>query len=161
MQLVDQLEQKWVPEGHPVLDLVPPDFKAPADMVFKQQMRSPVVTKRNFWSVFKTMRDNMDRTITGLPPTFVGQMGSALDDDENRHREVVDLLEGYRRLRRRPTPHQLANEDAEVIDDEDGYGDGEGGYHHSDWDPEGEEDSEYDFEGDEPLLEVQLTEDEE
>lgn len=161
MTLVDQLEEKWVPKGHPVLDLVPPDFQAPADIVFNQRMGSPVVTKRNFWAIFKTMRDKMDQALTTLPPTFRGQMGSALDEDENRHREVVELLDGYQRLRRRPPPTETVEEAHNAIAGGVEDGDGADGAVQSDWDPDSDDNKfDFDFEGNVPLLEVELTNDE-
>ncbi|KLO07950.1 hypothetical protein SCHPADRAFT_795124, partial [Schizopora paradoxa] len=55
LRMLQQFEDEWLPVGHPVLDLVPPDFKALADHVFLGAMRNPQIKKKNFWKTFKTM----------------------------------------------------------------------------------------------------------
>ncbi|KLO11955.1 hypothetical protein SCHPADRAFT_941604 [Schizopora paradoxa] len=99
LSILDQFEKTWLPAGHPVLDLVPPEFKAPADRVFIDQLRRPIIKKKNFWTIFRKMRSKMDREMNSLPPTFPVEMGSVLEDDARLHKEVVNLLEGYQKLR--------------------------------------------------------------
>ncbi|KLO05213.1 hypothetical protein SCHPADRAFT_788218, partial [Schizopora paradoxa] len=52
LRILQQFEDKWLPKGHPVLDLVPPEFRELADNVFIGEMRSPKITKRKFWTTF-------------------------------------------------------------------------------------------------------------
>ncbi len=132
------MENDWIPEGNPVLDLVPPEFKLVADEVFMQNLGGPEVDKDSFWIVYSEMRDAVEEKLRSLPPSFKTDMGTVLRDNNEKDEEELPLLEGYSRLCGRPNRDPL----------EEGNRDGE-------WDASSDDSESDDY--DEALYDVELT----
>lgn len=146
LDLIDEMREEYIPEGSTVLDIVPPEFKELLDDVYIRQLRSPRVNGRNLWDIYTDVIDRVKRRLAGIPPTFVDQMRTRLNEDEREEKTAVPLLEGYNKLRGRPR-----REESTV---EPGAGEWEQLV-----DYDGDESDDY-AEDDDPLYEIELTEDE-
>ncbi len=138
--LIDEMENDWVPQGHPVLDLVPPEFKVMADKVFIQNLGCPDVDKDSLWVVYMEMRNLIKEELRYLPASFKADMKTVLRENEKQDEEELPLLEGYNRLRGRPNCDSVRDGDLDGI-----------------WDGSSDDESD-DYE--EALYEVEITDDE-
>ncbi|KAK7452638.1 hypothetical protein VKT23_012037 [Stygiomarasmius scandens] len=86
---IHEAEQLYAPPGHPVFDLVPPEFNYWASSYY-QQIGSPVVTRHNVWNVYEQILEKFE---TNAPLMNTLHLEGYRDDRDEFVKEVEDALQ--------------------------------------------------------------------
>lgn len=96
-ELVDEVEQQWAPEAHPIFQLVDPVIGEKIDLVFTE-LGSPEVTSQSFWPVYLQVLHGM-LVNQQLHPEQQAHCAAANQSAERFAAEPIILLPGLRDLR--------------------------------------------------------------
>ncbi|KAF8200101.1 hypothetical protein BJ912DRAFT_873378 [Pholiota molesta] len=111
--LLDELEEEYIPSDHPVFQLTPPAFHDRAT-TFYEAMGSPAVTISSFWNIYRNLLQcflDMEASIDAQP---VNQAVMAhFGDIQGINNETVPLLPGMEELREGGKVMGNLNEDAQ------------------------------------------------